>query len=65
MRVRSGFSGLERLLAGGALVLMLLVPLAEMLLRPLLGKGIANADSLVEAAEYALKLLEGRRKKGL
>ena len=29
------------------------------------GKGIANADSLVEAAEYALKLLEGRRKKGL
>ena len=29
------------------------------------GKGIANSDSLVDAAEYALKLLEGRRKKGL
>ncbi len=29
------------------------------------GKGIANADSLVDAAEYAVKLLEGRRKKGL
>ncbi|WP_305072408.1 4-hydroxythreonine-4-phosphate dehydrogenase PdxA [Propionivibrio sp.] len=29
------------------------------------GKGIANPDSLVDAAEYALKLLEGRRKKGL
>ena len=29
------------------------------------GKGIANPDSLVEAAEYALKLLEGQRKKNL
>lgn len=29
------------------------------------GKGIANPDSLVDAAEYALKLLEGRRRKGL
>ena len=29
------------------------------------GKGIANADSMIDAAEYALKLLEGRRKKGL
>lgn len=29
------------------------------------GQGIANADSLVDAAEYALKLLEGRRQKGL
>ena len=29
------------------------------------GKGIANPDSLIDAAEYALKLLEGRRKKGL
>ena len=48
MRVRSSFSGLERLLAGGALVLMLLVPLAEMLLRPLLGKGIANAPLFVQ-----------------
>ena len=28
------------------------------------GKGIANPDSLVDAAEYALKLLEGRRRKG-
>lgn len=26
------------------------------------GKGIANADSLVDAAEYAMKLLEGRRR---
>jgi len=26
------------------------------------GKGIANADSLVEAAEYALKLIEGRHR---
>jgi 4-hydroxythreonine-4-phosphate dehydrogenase len=25
------------------------------------GKGIANADSLVEAAEYAMKLIEGRK----
>jgi 4-hydroxythreonine-4-phosphate dehydrogenase len=24
------------------------------------GKGIANADSLVDAAEYAMKLIEGR-----
>ena len=29
------------------------------------GKGVANADSMIDAAEYALKLLEGRRKKGL
>lgn len=29
------------------------------------GKGIANADSLVDAAEYAMKLLEGRRRKAL
>lgn len=29
------------------------------------GKGIANADSLVDAAEYAVKLLEGRRRKGM
>jgi 4-hydroxythreonine-4-phosphate dehydrogenase len=29
------------------------------------GKGIANPDSLVDAVEYALKLLEGRRRKGL
>lgn len=28
------------------------------------GKGIANPDSLIDAAEYALKLLEGRRRKG-
>ena len=28
------------------------------------GKGIANPDSLVDAAEYALKLLAGRRGKG-
>ncbi|MFB0934487.1 MAG: isocitrate/isopropylmalate family dehydrogenase, partial [Propionivibrio sp.] len=27
------------------------------------GKGIANPDSLVDAAEYALKLLEGQRKR--
>ena len=27
------------------------------------GKGIANADSLVDAAEYAVKLLEGQRRK--
>ena len=27
------------------------------------GKGIANADSLVDAVEYAVKLLEGQRKK--
>lgn len=26
------------------------------------GKGIANADSLMDAAEYAMKLLEGRRR---
>ena len=26
------------------------------------GKGLANADSLVDAVEYAMKLLEGRRK---
>ncbi len=29
------------------------------------GQGIANADSMIDAAEYALKLLEGRRKLGL
>lgn len=29
------------------------------------GKGVANAESMIDAAEYALKLLEGRRKKGL
>lgn len=27
------------------------------------GKGIANADSLVDAVEYAMKLLEGRRRR--
>lgn len=27
------------------------------------GKGVANADSLVDAVEYAMKLLEGRRKR--
>ena len=29
------------------------------------GQGIANADSFVDAATYAVKLLEGRRRKGL
>ena len=28
------------------------------------GKGIANADSLVEAAEYAMRLIEGARAEG-
>jgi 4-hydroxythreonine-4-phosphate dehydrogenase len=27
------------------------------------GKGIANADSLVDAIEYAMRLVEGRRSK--
>ena len=27
------------------------------------GKGVANADSMVDAVEYAMKLLEGRRKR--
>jgi 4-hydroxythreonine-4-phosphate dehydrogenase len=27
------------------------------------GKGIANADSLIDAIEYALRLVEGRRSK--
>ncbi len=27
------------------------------------GKGVANADSLVDAVEYAVKLLEGRLKR--
>lgn len=48
MRGLRALSGVDRLLAGGALVLMLLVPLAEMLLRPLLGKGIANAPVFVQ-----------------
>lgn len=38
----------ETLLAGGALSLMLLLPLGEMGLRPLLGKGIANAPLFVQ-----------------
>jgi 4-hydroxythreonine-4-phosphate dehydrogenase len=29
------------------------------------GQGIANADSLIDAVEYAAKPLEGRRRKGL
>jgi len=29
------------------------------------GQGIANADSLNDAVEYAAKPLEGRRRKGL
>ena len=38
----------EMLLAGGALLLMLALPLGEMFLRPLLGKGIANAPVFVQ-----------------
>lgn len=38
----------EMLLAGGALLLMLALPLGEMVLRPLFGKGIANAPVFVQ-----------------
>jgi len=38
----------DALLAAGALGLMLLLPLAEMLLRPLFGQGIANAPLFVQ-----------------
>lgn len=38
----------DALIAAGALALMLLLPLAEMLLRPLFGRGIANAPIFVQ-----------------
>lgn len=38
----------DALIAGGALALMLLIPLLEMALRPLFGKGIDNAPVLVQ-----------------
>ncbi len=40
--------GLDQWLAGLALALMLLIPLLEIVLRPLLGKGIENAPGLVQ-----------------
>lgn len=39
---------IDEILAGGALLLMLLIPLLEMVLRPLLGAGIHNAPLLVQ-----------------
>jgi len=38
----------DALIAGGALALMLLIPLLEIALRPLFGKGIENAPVLVQ-----------------
>jgi tripartite ATP-independent transporter DctM subunit len=38
----------DAVLAGGALALMLLIPLAEIVLRPLFGRGIENAPVLVQ-----------------
>jgi tripartite ATP-independent transporter DctM subunit len=38
----------DALVAGGALALMLLIPLLEIVLRPLFGKGIENAPVLVQ-----------------
>ncbi|WP_374487279.1 TRAP transporter large permease subunit [Zoogloea sp.] len=40
--------GLDEVFASAALVLMTLIPLAEMALRPLLGEGIVNAPVLVQ-----------------
>jgi len=42
------FNTLDALFAGAALALMLFVPLVEIGLRPLLGKGIDNAPVLVQ-----------------
>ena len=39
---------IDSVVAGGALVLMLLIPLVEMAARPLLGHGISNAPVLVQ-----------------
>lgn len=43
-------------IAGGALALMLLLPLIEMVLRPLLGMGIANAPVFVQHAGLVLAM---------
>lgn len=42
------FGAVDAGLAGAALALMLLLPLAEIVLRPLFGKGIENAPQLVQ-----------------
>lgn len=46
--ITSLLARLETLLAGGALLLMLLLPLLEMVLRPLFATGIHNAPLLVQ-----------------
>ncbi len=38
----------DAVLAGGALALMMLIPLAEIVMRPLSGRGIENAPVLVQ-----------------
>src|SRR5258706_14268604 len=45
---RGPFSRIEPAIAGTALVLMVLLPLAEMLARPLLGRGIPGSGPFVQ-----------------
>ncbi len=49
----------DEALSSGALVLMMLIPLLEIILRPLLGKGIDNAPVLVQHLGLALAMFGG------
>lgn len=48
MHVLLGLTRFDAWLAGGALALMLAIPLAEIVLRPLFGRGVENAPVLVQ-----------------
>jgi len=60
VKSRAGWLGLPRfdvLLSSSALVLMVLIPLLEMALRPLLGRGVDNAPVLVQHLGLVLAML--------
>ena len=48
MKLHSSKPALDNLLAASALLFMMLIPVTEMLLRPLHSRGIDNAPSLVQ-----------------
>ena len=47
-RTHSGFWRFDEALSGGALVLMMLIPLVEILARPFMGKGIENSSIVTQ-----------------
>ena len=53
------FGAVDELMSSAALLLMVLIPLWEILMRPLAGSGIQNAPVLVEAGADFLAVAAG------